>query len=188
MGKISRSSTENSRSKACYFLIIRIHRYPKKQTYFLYTLGGMHCNLQTIAVYTNYFMVQWTIISKQAYTSHVVECSPLTLFHTGSGMTLSHRGGALWPSLIFCYISQQKMALTPKTCSHVKFLIFRHPFKPLFQHSKDSIPPFMSINVDQYLHIETLKIGKTPKGPPFENEKRFCLRFLSNFMCEILRP
>ena len=31
----------------------------------------------------------------------------------------------------------------------------------------------MSINVDQYLHIETLKIGKTPKGPPFENEKKF---------------
>ena len=103
--------------------------------------------------------------------------SPLTLFHTGSGMTLSHGGGPLWPSLIFCYITQQKVALTPKTCSQIKFLIFRHPFTPLFQHSRESVPLFMSVNVDQQLYLETLKIGKTPKGPPFENEKKFCLRF-----------
>ena len=114
-------------------------------------------------------------------------CKSLTLFHMGSGMMLSHRGGPLWPSLIFCYISQQKVALTPKTCSQIKFLIFRHPFTPLFQHSRQSFPPFMSINFDQHLDIETLKIGKTPKGPPFGNEKIFCLRFHSNFMCEILR-
>ena len=95
----------------------------------------------------------------------------LTLFHTGSGMTLSHGGGPLWPSLIFCYITQQKVALTPKTCSQIKFLIFRHPFTPLFQHSRESVPLFMSVNVDQYLHIETLKIRKTP----LENEKKFCL-------------
>ena len=88
----------------------------------------------------------------------------LTLFQAGSGMTLSDRSGPLWPGLIFCYITRQKMALTPKTCFFIKFLIFRHPFTPLFQHSNESIPPFMSINVDQYLHIETLKIRKTPKG------------------------
>ena len=97
----------------------------------------------------------------------------LTLFHTGSGMTLSHGGGPLWPSLIFCYITQQKVALTPKTCSQIKFLIFRHPFTPLFQHSRESFPPFMSVNVNQHLDIETLKIRKTPKGPPFETEKKF---------------
>ena len=32
-----------------------------------------------------------------------------------------------------------------------------------------------------------LKIRKIPKGPPF-GKKNFCLRFYSNFMCEILRP
>ena len=110
----------------------------------------------------------------------------LTLFQTGSGMTLSDGGGPLWPSLIFCYITQQKVALTPKTCSQIKFLIFRHPFTPLFQHSRESFPPFMSVNVDQYLYIETLKIGKTPKGPPFENEKKFCLRFWWNSKHAIL--
>ena len=111
----------------------------------------------------------------------------LTLFYLGSGKTLLPGGGPLWPPLIFCFIGHQKVVLTPKTCSQIKFLIFRHPFTPLFQHSRESVPLFMSVNVDQYLHIETLKIGKTPKGPPFENEKNFCLRFPSNFMCEILR-
>ena len=101
----------------------------------------------------------------------------LTLFHTGSGMTLSHRTGPLWLSLIFCYITQQKVVLTPKICSQIKILIFRHPFTPLFQHSWESVPPFMSVNVNQHLDIECLKIGKTPKGPPFGNEKNFCLRF-----------
>ena len=110
----------------------------------------------------------------------------LTLFHTGSGMTLSHGGGPLWPSLIFCYITQQKVALTPKTCSQIKFLIFRHPFTPLFRHSRESVPLFLSLNVDQYLHIETLKIGKTPKGPPLKIKKNFCLRFLWNSKHAIL--
>ena len=99
----------------------------------------------------------------------------LTLFQTGSGMTLSDGGGPLWPSLIFCYITEQTVALTPKTCAQIKFLIFRHPFTPLFQHSRESFPPFMSVNVDQHLDIETLKIEKTPKGPPFGNEKKICL-------------
>ena len=110
----------------------------------------------------------------------------LTLFQTGSGMTLSDGGGPLWPSLIFCYITQQIVALTPKTCSQIKFLIFRHPFTPLFQHSRESFPPFMSVNVDQHLDIETLKIRKTPKGPPFGNEKKFCLRFWWNLKHAIL--
>ena len=39
------------------------------------------------------------------------------------------------------------------------------------------MPPFMSIIVNQCLHIETLKIRKTPKGPPFENEKKFVSDF-----------
>ena len=33
-----------------------------------------------------------------------------------------------------------------------------------------------------------LKIRKIPKGPPFGKKIFFCLRFYSNFMCEILRP
>ena len=99
--------------------------------------------------------------------------SCLTLFQTGSGMTLSDGGGPLWPSLIFCYITQQKVALTPKTCSQIKFLIFRHPFTPLFQHSREPFPPLMSINVDQHLHIETLKIIEKPL-----KMKKNCLIFL----------
>ena len=95
-------------------------------------------------------------------------------------------GGPLWPPLIFCFLGHQKVVLTPKTCSKINFLIFRHPFTPLFQHSRESVPLFLSVNVNQYLHIETLKIGKTPKGPPFETKKIFCLRFCSNFFCEIL--
>ena len=30
----------------------------------------------------------------------------------------------------------------------------------------------MSVIVDQYLHIETLKIRKTPKGPPLKMKKK----------------
>ena len=97
-------------------------------------------------------------------TSVYVPTPLLTLFYLGSGKTLLPGGVPLWPPLIFCFIGHQKVVLTPKTCSQIKFLIFRHPFTPLFQHSRESVPLFMSINVDQYLHIETLKIGKTPKG------------------------
>ena len=46
----------------------------------------------------------------------------------------------------------------------------------------------MSINVNQHLHIETLKIKKTPKGPPFGNEKKFCLLFWWNSKMQSLRP
>ena len=35
----------------------------------------------------------------------------------------------------------------------------------------------MSVNVDQYLHIETLKIRKTPKGPPLKMKKNFVSDF-----------
>ena len=69
------------------------------------------------------------------------------------------------------------MALKPKTFSQIKFLILRHPFTPLFQHSRESVPLFMSINIDQYLHIETLKIWKTPKGPPLKMKKNFVSDF-----------
>ena len=60
----------------------------------------------------------------------------LTLFYLGSGKTLLPGGGPLWPPLIFCYITKQKVVLTPKTCSQIKFLMFGHPFTPLFQHSR----------------------------------------------------
>ena len=56
--KISRSSTENSRPYAYYFRTVCILRYAKKLTYFHYALGGMHCNREAIAAYTNYYNVQ----------------------------------------------------------------------------------------------------------------------------------
>ena len=49
-----------------------------------------------------------------------------------------------------------------KTCSQIRFLIFRHPLVPLFQQSRKSDPPFLSVKVNHYLCIETSKIGKTP--------------------------
>ena len=49
-----------------------------------------------------------------------------------------------------------------KTCSQVRFLIFRHPLVPLFQQSRKSDPPFLSFKVDQHVHNETSKIAKTP--------------------------
>ena len=36
--------------------------------------------------------------------------------------------------------------------------------------------------------ILALKVLKNPKGGPFYVKKKFCLRFRSNFMCEIPRP
>ena len=36
-----------------------------------------------------------------------------------------------------------------KTCSHIKFLMFVHLLTPLFQHLGESIPPFLSVKVDQ---------------------------------------
>ena len=68
-----------------------------------------------------------------------------------------------------------------KTCnpydlriSHIKFEWNRR--QKFFSDSKGG--PF-----DDFL-----KIRKIPKGPPFGKKKFFCLRFYSNFMCEILRP
>ena len=48
---------------------------------------------------------------------------------------------------------------TKKTCSLIKYLIFSHLFTPLFQHSREAVPPFMSVNIDQRLHIETLNMA-----------------------------
>ena len=112
----------------------------------------------------------------------------LTLFHMGSGMTLSHEGGSFWPTLTFSLKSQWKVMPTSKTCSQIRFLIFRHPLVPLFQQSRKSDLPFLSVKVNHCLCIETSKIGKTPKGPPLWNEKKNCLRFHSNFLCETLWP
>ena len=59
-----------------------------------------------------------------------------------------------------------------KTCSQIRFLIFRHPLVPLFQQSRKSDPPFLSVKVDQCMHSETSKITKTP----FKRKKN-CLWF-----------
>ena len=112
----------------------------------------------------------------------------LTLFHLGSGMTLSPGGGSFWPALVFSHITQWKVMSAPKTCSQITFLIFRHPMIQLFQQSRKSNPPFLFVKVDQRMHSETLKIAKTPKGPPFETKIFFCLRFCRNFICETLWP
>ena len=56
--------------------------------------------------------------------------------------------------------------------------MFRHPLIPLFQQSRKSDCPFLSVKVDQRMHSETLKIAKTPKGPsPFEMKKKFVSDF-----------
>ena len=48
----------------------------------------------------------------------------------------------------------------PKTCSHIKFLMFEHLLTPLIQHGGESVPPFLSVKVDQDPNIVTLKISK----------------------------
>ena len=114
--------------------------------------------------------------------------SILTLSHLGSGMTLSPGGGSFWPALVLSHITQWKVMPAPKTCSQIFFLIFRHPLIPLFQQSRKSDCPFLSVKVHQRMHTETSKIAKTPKGPPFETKKNFvsdfaqilCLIFFDN--------
>ena len=58
-----------------------------------------------------------------------------------------------------------------KTCSQIRFLIFRHPLVPLFEQSRKSDPSFLSVKVNHCLCIETSQIRKTTKGPPFERKK-----------------
>ena len=65
----------------------------------------------------------------------------------------------------------------PKTCSHIRFLMFENLLTPLFQHLGESVCPFLSVKVDQCMHSETLKIAKTPKGPPFETKKKIVSDF-----------
>ena len=90
------------------------------------------------------------------------------------------------PELIFGFTSQQMAMLASKLVLDIILDIW-DPSTSIFQHLKESVPPFMSFKLDQFLRIETLKIGKAPKGPPFETEKNFCLQFHSNFVCETLR-
>ena len=80
------------------------------------------------------------------------------------------------PELIFGFTSQQMAMLASKLVSD-RILDIWDPSTSIFQHSKDSLPPFMSFKLDQCLLIETLKIGKAPKGPPFETKKNFCPLF-----------
>ena len=95
----------------------------------------------------------------------------LTLFHLGSGMTLST--GGRWPALLFNHITQWKVIPPSKTCSQIRFLISRHPLIPLFQQSRKSDPLFLSVKVNHCMCIETSQIKKTPKGlSPHWNEKK----------------
>ena len=64
-----------------------------------------------------------------------------------------------------------------KTCSHIKFLMFEHLLTPLFQHLGESVPPFLSIKVDQDLDIETLKTSKLQRVPPLKMKKIFVSDF-----------
>ena len=77
-----------------------------------------------------------------------------------------HMGVVFWPTLLFSCITQWKVMPPSKTCSQIRFLIFRHPLVPLFQQSRKSDLPFLSVKVNHCLCIETSQIGKTPKGPP----------------------
>ena len=65
----------------------------------------------------------------------------------------------------------------PKTCSHIKFLMFEHLLTPLFQHLGESVPPFLFVKVDQDLKIETLKISKHQRVPPLKMRKIFVSDF-----------
>ena len=65
----------------------------------------------------------------------------------------------------------------PKTCSHIKFLMFEHLLTPLFQHLGESVPPFLSVKVYQDLNIETLKIRKHQRAPPLKMRKNFVSDF-----------
>ena len=65
----------------------------------------------------------------------------------------------------------------PKTCSHIIFLMFEHLLTPLFQHLGESVPPFLSVKVDQDLDIETLKISMHQKVPPLKVRNIFVSDF-----------
>ena len=70
-----------------------------------------------------------------------------------------------------------KYLLMPKTCPNVKYLMFEHLLTPLFQHLGESVPPFLSVKVDQDLKIETLKISKHQRVPPLKMRKIFVSYF-----------
>ena len=65
----------------------------------------------------------------------------------------------------------------PRTCSHIEFLMLEHPLAPLFQHSGESVPQFLSVKVDQHLDIETFKISKHQRVPPLNMRKDFVSDF-----------
>ena len=81
-----------------------------------------------------------------------------------------HMGGRSFrPVLPFNCTTQWKVM----PISHIRFLIFIHPFVPLFQQSNKSDPPFLSVKVNHY---------------PFETKKKNCPWVYSNFMFETLWP
>ena len=55
--------------------------------------------------------------------------------------------------------------------------MFEHLLTPLFQHLGESVPPFLSVKVDQDLDIETLKISKHQRVPPLKMRKIFVSDF-----------
>ena len=65
----------------------------------------------------------------------------------------------------------------PKTCSHIKFLMFEHLLTPLFQHLGESFRQFLSVKVDQDLNIETLKISEHQRVLPLKMRKIFMSDF-----------
>ena len=59
--------------------------------------------------------------------SHPVQIGPLTLFWTGSGITLLDGGGPLWPGWILAILRLSVGILKPKNDFHQTILIFGCP-------------------------------------------------------------
>ena len=54
----------------------------------------------------------------------------LTLFYMGSGMTLLHGGGPLWPRFSFNLIALWNGLKWPEICFHIKIQVFSFPYTP----------------------------------------------------------
>ena len=79
--------------------------------------------------------------------------------------------GSFWPALLVSSATQWIAMPSSKTCTQIRSFIFRHHFVSLFQQSRKSDPPFLSVKLDFCLCIKTSKIRKTPKGLPLKQKK-----------------
>ena len=70
--------------------------------------------------------------------------------------------GSFWPALLVSSATQWIAMPSSKTCTQIRSFIFRHHFVSLFQQSRKSDPPFLSVKLDFCLCIKTSKIRKTP--------------------------